>query len=382
MSAAFRAQKRDVDFVIRVCPKCGQRNRIPVRSLTRGRYTCGACGATVARRTHPPGWLAALTALWVLLLAVVGVSNAIGPEYTWIGAANLYLPQWIYAAPAILLVPAYLLVAPRWTLLPAACVLYVAGPLMGFTWTFPPTIPRSSRVPVLRVMTYNAKWGRHGADLVAAEIRRANPDLVQFQDSSGLTNSAVGGALAGYTVRVDGQYIVASKYPISEITSCDDTVLGMQHHVTRVWMRLGRTGVAVYDVHLISPRTGLVAIRHDDIRAIVHNTLIRIDQARRLAWYLSGEHGPLIVTGDFNSPVQGLALRCETGLGLRDAFEQAGRGYGYTYGQDTRVGRPYVRIDHILVSRHFTVTDCWTGGSRASEHSPVCAVLALTNPRN
>lgn len=323
----------------------------------------------------PKRGLDTLAVLWIAALAVVGISNAWGPENWWFGATNLYLPQWIYALPAVVLLPVYAIYYPRHLAVPIACVLYVAWPLMGFTWTFPRA---ASGAVQLRVMTFNAKEGEFGADRVIREIRKANPDIIQFQDSTGLMNTPVANALAGYTVRVAGQHIVASKYPISKITRCNISNTRWGYRVTRVWMRVGKQGVVIYNVHLISPREGLVGVRHERTHAIVDNTAGRLSQARRLAGYLSNERGPLIVTGDLNCPIQGLVCRCLTGIGLRDAWCEAGHGYGYTYGRYTKVGMPYVRIDHILVSRHWSVTRCWTGGSDASEHVPVCAVLALT----
>jgi endonuclease/exonuclease/phosphatase (EEP) superfamily protein YafD len=64
-------------------------------------------------------------------------------------------------------------------------------------------------------------------------------------------------------------------------------------------------------------------------------------------------------------------------LGLRDAFSTAGLGYGYTYGHGLRLGHSFVRIDHILVSRHWDVVRSWTGGAAGSDHRPVIADLVL-----
>ncbi|MDR3707831.1 MAG: endonuclease/exonuclease/phosphatase family protein [Capsulimonadaceae bacterium] len=365
--------------IVRTCGRCGQRNRVPISALARGRYTCGACGATIAYSDRPPFWLAAPTVLWIAVLLVIGISNAYGPETWWFGAANLYFPQIVYALPAVVILPAYAIWSRRWLLLPIAALLYTLGPLMGFTWSFPrDPLP----APHIRVMTYNAKWGMHGADGVAEEIRKANPDIVQFQDSSNLMCSTyVASALAGYNVRTDGQYIVASKFPISKIQRVDISFKGREFYATRVWVRMGGTGFALYDVHLFSPRSGLVGFRKQDIEPIIVNTRDRVFQAQRLAYAMALDRGPAIVTGDLNSPVQGLACRYPMSAGYRDAFEEAGRGYGYSYGQYTKVGQPYVRIDHILVSRHWTVVRCWTGGIESSEHIPVCAVIALTRAK-
>ena len=97
-----------------------------------------------------------------------------------------------------------------------------------------------------------------------------------------------------------------------------------------------------------------------------------------LAGVLRQETGPTILTGDLNAPVQSLVCRRLFSAGLRDAFSEAGIGYGYTYGRYTKIGRPYVRIDYILVSRHWQIQRCWGGNSKGSNHCPVIADLVLT----
>jgi len=86
------------------------------------------------------------------------------------------------------------------------------------------------------------------------------------------------------------------------------------------------------------------------------------------------------VAGDFNAPVQSIVCRKLMRHGLTDAFSTAGQGYGYSFGHELRlVAHSYVRLDHILASRHWRVERCWTGGADASDHRPVIADLVLTS---
>ena len=98
----------------------------------------------------------------------------------------------------------------------------------------------------------------------------------------------------------------------------------------------------------------------------------RLQEADELAGWLRQEHEPTLQTGHLNAPLQSLFCRL-CGVGLRDAFAEAGRGYGYTYGGYT----PYVRIDHILVSRQWQVENCSAGSAAGSDHCPVIADLTL-----
>src|SRR3712207_7027652 len=43
------------------------------------------------------------------------------------------------------------------------------------------------------------------------------------------------------------------------------------------------------------------------------------------------ENGPTLLAGDLNATPPSLVLRQLLNLGLRDAFSEAGNGYGYTY---------------------------------------------------
>jgi endonuclease/exonuclease/phosphatase (EEP) superfamily protein YafD len=70
-------------------------------------------------------------------------------------------------------------------------------------------------------------------------------------------------------------------------------------------------------------------------------------------------------------------IRTLSAIGLRDAFATGGRGYGYTYGHDLRLGFSFLRIDHVLASPEIDVLRAEPGGSRASQHRPVIADLVL-----
>jgi endonuclease/exonuclease/phosphatase (EEP) superfamily protein YafD len=100
-------------------------------------------------------------------------------------------------------------------------------------------------------------------------------------------------------------------------------------------------------------------------------------QARQLAEDARHVEGPLVIAGDLNAPPASLVTRMLTDLGLVDAFSQAGRGYGYTFGHSLFAGWSFLRLDRILVSRHLTPVRAWVGGASGSDHRPVITDLAL-----
>lgn len=325
-----------------------------------------------------PSLLVGLNIVYALVLLTLLLSNALGPEQWWVGSLNLYLPQWLWGLPSLVLLPLTLWQSRRWAWLPLGSLLCVLGPIMGFSGNrlVPPTVPEYAGKH-LRIMTYNVKWGSRDTPAILEDIRRYHPDILQLQDSAGAMQGGLGKELAGWNVRVNDQYIVASRLPLPEMEWRDISYPGSIHHCVRCIVPFGSRSVTLYNVHLLSPRVGLISIRHRQVGGLVWNADSRLVEADLLAGYLKQDRGPVILTGDLNAPVQSLVCRRLLDAGLRDAFSEAGTGYGYTYGNYTRVGHSYVRIDHILVSREWQVQHCTVGNALGSDHCPVIADLVL-----
>ncbi|MGI4787639.1 MAG: endonuclease/exonuclease/phosphatase family protein [Janthinobacterium lividum] len=371
--------------MIQRCPRCGQKNRLPETMPKNGEYRCGQCqavlqsGSRVLRMLKDIPLL--LSGIYVLLLAALTLSNSIGPERWWLGSLNLYLPQWPWAIPGGLLLLLTLCLR-RWKLcaLNFSGLLWVFGPIMGFsTGGLHPSVAGTG-TPI-RVMTYNVKWSSRDGHAISEDIARYHPDLLQMQDSSGVMLGEVGQALKGWNVRIDGQYLIASPHPLPALESRDISFDGSDHHCVRYLLKIGGRTVTVYDVHLLSPREGLMSVGHSQTEGMSENADYRQEEALRLAGYVNQEQGPVVLTGDLNAPVQSLVCRSLFDAGLRDAFSEAGVGYGYTYGRFTHVGQPYVRIDHIMVSKQWQVTRCTVGNEIGSDHCPVIADLVLSNEK-
>jgi vancomycin resistance protein VanJ len=101
-------------------------------------------------------------------------------------------------------------------------------------------------------------------------------------------------------------------------------------------------------------------------------TAWRWEQLGRLLGKL-GESGdlPVLIGGDFNMPADSPMLDP-----LRStydfAFDEAGWGFGSTC--PSRF--PWVRIDHLLASRHWQFTGCRVGPDLGSDHLPLIAEAA------
>jgi len=305
-----------------------------------------------------------------------------GPERWWWSTVDLYLPQWIWALPALALGLASLRIARRWAWFQCLPFLWVAGPMMGFTWSSPAAA--SAGRPSLRVMTYNIKWSRRDLPAVADQIAHADPDLLLLQDNGGKLFEILRDTHPGWSVERVAQYVVATRLPLADVSeralvpaAAKDDRVGT---ALRCRVRLGDVWITVYNVHLITPRSGLGPVREgesDGVEMLARNSAERLAEAEGLARCVQAEEGPLIVAGDLNAPEPSLVCRQLTSLGLADAFSAAGRGYGYTYGHSLHALYPFLRLDHILMSGEFAAASCRAGGTEGSDHCPVVADLWL-----
>jgi endonuclease/exonuclease/phosphatase (EEP) superfamily protein YafD len=310
----------------------------------------------------------------------IALLNVLGPERWWWAGVNMFLPQWIWAIPSLVLLPLSLSYARRWVWLPTLTLLLVVGPLMGFCWS----LPRRAEGASLRVITYNVQlWQRSNIPKVVAEIRNARPDILCLQDARLGGRTALDNFLGDWNVAAFGQYVIASRFPLIDSAVGDISYGGETHTYLRARINVAGQDIVVSTAHFATPRDALSGYRSpkfwaDGVPLIKENLSHRMIQARTLADDLRHVPGPLIVAGDLNSPPPSLASRTLTDLGLADAFSAAGRGYGYTFGHTLLYRQSFLRLDHILVSRHFTATASRIGGTSASDHRPVIADLVLT----
>ena len=289
----------------------------------------------------------------------------------------MYLPQWFWGIPAIAVLPLIATVDPRKAYLPIGALLLVAVSMMGFRWG---AQKETAGIPI-RVMTYNIEqFGRQHASWIVSEISNADPDILCMQD----VGSSAARRLASlhWNVVKDGEYIIATRFPITSYSIGDLSFDSRRAMYLRAAVEVQGASVTVVNAHFLTSRRALSAFTSIHrwpegvarMRADLDNRLI---QARRLADDLRGVTGPLIITGDFNVPATSLVFRTLAGIGLHDVFNASGRGYGYTFGHASPLRHSFVRIDHILVNDDVKPITVKAGGTHASDHRPVIADLVL-----
>jgi endonuclease/exonuclease/phosphatase (EEP) superfamily protein YafD len=251
--------------------------------------------------------------------------------------------------------------------------LFVLVPAFG---QFLPRGAEASRPPTLRVMSVNLLMVNDDTDGIIGEIRAARPDVLLLQEYTAEWHRAL-------------QAAIAAEYPHHSVVERDDSFgIGLYSRTPfagEVDQRfpLGRAGVeqqraelevggrrfAIYNIHLLPPRTPLYTSEH------------RL-QFADLVDALKAERLPYVVGGDFNFPETSPQHADLRRAGVREAHELAGAGRGATWPVNSvfRYVVPGIRIDHVYLSPDLTATRCETGVGSGSDHRPVVVDVAPRAP--
>jgi len=159
---------------------------------------------------------------------------------------------------------------------------------------------------------------------------------------------------------------------LDRVKQSESKEIGGAGYVVRFVLDGPRGPIRVANLHLETPRKGFEGLMDRDLRRIRMNTEIRdVESHLARAWVDSGT-GPLVVLGDFNTPVESRIFRQHWG-DLADAFSAAGFGLGMTKYN----GWIRVRIDHVLANDQWRVDRARVGADAFSDHRPLLVDLTL-----
>lgn len=334
-------------------------------------------------------WLSlANLALVVTLVVLIEVVS----ENWWFSTALVYLPRSPYLMPSLILAPC----AGLWLrktdllhaiLLNAMAALLVAWPLMGARLNFAPNDPAIGN-PERRlcVVSCNVQAFRPEFDLVLRELTSIQPDVVVFQEAINSHPLFEPYFQDWYKAGFD-EYFVASRFPVKMVANHRSEAF---HRTDAIQLEVdGPTGkFLVYNVHQTTPRFGLVTLKPRTMFSDAGHAKLDAHTARREAEaigvrsFIEDDRSdvPKVICGDFNMPDDSSLYQSCWG-DISNAFDVAGFGYGYTAPCHTRrqwpEGVPWARVDHILVSQHWSVRRCWIGSGNGSDHRLIAAVLEL-----
>ncbi len=305
-------------------------------------------------------------------------------ERFWLFSVVLYAPIQTCLLPLLVLTPACLLFRRKlvWGHLFAAIVLIFG--YMTFRWHFVPPI-RGSEV---KAITFN--YGESNRAQFMSFLEAEKPDLLLLQDARGRGADFVTKIPGMYASDLD-QFAFLSKFPIEKAAIVSEVEAEGQPVAARYEVEIGGRVIAIYSVHLPTPRSqlsrflggrrilgdlvghGKRAPAYGNYREWVQ---ARIQLAQALAKVLAEEKLPMIVGGDFNTPDHGYIYHLFAGE-MTDAFPHAGRGWGLSFPGSTHnpisFFGPWLRIDYFFAGHGWHVTECRPEPGQKSQHKAVMA---------
>jgi endonuclease/exonuclease/phosphatase family metal-dependent hydrolase len=381
-----------------VCRRCGRTFRV-ARPRSGGSLASisGFFGRAVRRNGSskaagtrqpivlPPRGAARLIAYlvwaWVAALLVVAAVLWVWGDSGILGTALLFSGRWVAILPLALLAP-WALWLRRDLLLPLGlATLFAAGPIMGFRTGWRRLLPDPDGHPV-RVVTYNAGGGAVLAQILPDFLGRWQPQIVAFQECGEPLAAAVQ-RVAGWHRHVSRDLCLLSRYPIraaavmdrsalDRVKQSEEKEIGGAGYVVRFVLDGPRGPIRLGNLHLETPRKGLEGLLERDLRRLRMNTEIRDVESHLARQWVEQGAGPLLVLGDFNTPVESRILRRHWSH-LTNAFSVAGTGFGLT----KHNGWIRVRIDHVLASDEWHVDRAQLGSETYSDHRPLIVDLRL-----
>ncbi len=326
-------------------------------------------GGAGRSRARGPLWLRrlarALAVAYPVGLAAFALTLAYVGESWWASTVALYLPRVVLAVPmpvVVALLWAVGAVEWLWTQVASAALLLV--PVMGLAVSLPRLQSPSAEGPRIRVMTYNINSAGGGVASLMREVDRYAPDVLVMVEIGGLEELTRELRQRYATLDVDGQFLTATRYPMTSKVDPDKLTFGGRNRSPRFLVETLETPlgkVTLYVVHPISPREDLGALAgtkgfRNLLRSgrllepggpavIQANTGLREAQIRAVADLATHEEGAVLIAGDTNLPGLSRVAR-QAFSSFNDGFLTAGNGFGYTY----PTKHPWMRLDRIFAN--------------------------------
>lgn len=307
-------------------------------------------------------------ACWVTLVVDVAawMSLSFADRYS-LPTLMAYGPRWVWIVPPLLLFPTAIFRARRlWPLLLAIGVSF----FFILQCELNATIGRTPTQHPLTIVSFNAE-GQRDVRAFANFVRDTNADVVALQE----WDEHVGpSALPGLTIQCAHDLCLAARFPMTPILALDRGVIGGHFAMsvgTTVHAPSGR--FSLFSVHLETVRRGVEPVLNHGATGLVRmrrNARLRDLESRIVSEWIARANAPVVVAGDFNLTSDSAIYRSHWS-GWSNAFETAGRGFGYTkftswWG---------ARIDHVLYDNAWHAVSATTGPDLGSDHRPVVAVL-------
>jgi len=210
----------------------------------------------------------------------------------------------------------------------------------------------------VRVVTWNLSHGRWGLAGLAAAAAELKPDIgifVEADPSRIDVRALMKQAFPEHKVfLLGGGIVVVSRWPGGEARAYQ---FGSE-----------KTESRIREIDLTTPWGNWTVFACD----IASNTLYqREPHFRELAERIAACANPVLIGGDFNTPLDSLHLEKLRALGLAEAFESSGSGYLPTW----PVPAPVLSLDQIWMSKQFQPVHCIRKWHWRTDHAAVIATV-------
>lgn len=289
-----------------------------------------------------------------------------------------YFTPWLLLA-AVLVLPAAWLTRRRWLIAAALMAVMLTGSRFSYL-IVPPTQSATTQSPAssLSVMSFNVNYANRNAEDIATLILSESPDIVGVQEYTASLQHTLVPLLASeypyHTSSKTSGFSVAlfSRYPITAIETPADIPRAL-----RAIVETPAGPVTIWNIH---PGTAINQYGWETQQKFL----------TEIAGWLSLETGAVIVLGDLNTTNQAENYQL-IARHLTDVNKAVGQSFNLTFPDPAifqltqrlpwlvrlaLAAGPFVGIDHIFVSEHFTPRSFQViQQSAGSDHRPVVATL-------
>lgn len=270
-----------------------------------------------------------------------------------------------------------------------------------FQWNERYRDPEGITLLSFNTMYFNQSWGNSTGEIVANSIEWAknNPaDIKCFQEFQQDFTTASRNTLK--IIGQEGKYYhsfhsfgenrkksqglaIFSKFPIINEGIAFDN--GDHNGSIFVDLKIHKDTIRVYNTHLesmsiaasqLSDPKGIKRHYRQTIKKLKSGIVMRSEQVKLLKDHIENSPHPVILVGDFNDIPYSYTYFSLKSI-LKNAFEEAGRGFGFTYNKVLF----FLRIDHIFIDEVFQVKNFKTHREvDYSDHYPISTVITWESP--
>ncbi|WP_162340119.1 endonuclease/exonuclease/phosphatase family protein [Cyclobacterium salsum] len=270
---------------------------------------------------------------------------------------------------------------------------------VSFQWNTPDTTTEGFSILSYNVMLFNNNWGPNREELIINSVQwaRDNPSDIKcfqefYQDFTTPSKNALkilskDGAYEHAFLPVDGNpkkraYGIAifSKFPIINSGKVFDNKKNNGAMFADIKIR--QDTIRVYNTHLESMNIraadlnnleGIKSQYRSTIKKLKEGIQMRASQARILKDHIGNSPYPVILAGDFNDLPYSYTYFSFKEV-LKNAFEEMGRGFGFTYNKVLF----FLRIDNIFFDAPLEIQQFRTHREvDYSDHYPISANFAF-----